>query len=880
MANIFKRIASFRAAGTGGEVMGNVVMAQDEATPVVREHSRWLMGIIKYTILAVIFLVPLAYLPATQDALFIKIILAEVAAVIVGAAWLLDILVAKKIEYKRNPLNLVFLAVALVMIAGTIFSRAPWFSFWGSDITGEKTASILALMAISFITASVFTRKDVMRAANLILTSFILLGLFSLISAAAMSFGRKVPEWMNINPVGTVFSLAYVLAAGFLFAFVLVLAAKTSRGRTMISQLTSGLAWTASAVLFAAMIFIGFKMTWLSVALALAFVVALSFVRPWTLEDGTREFAISNFSTGVAFAMMVLAIFIAFKPLTFITRSFQPPPEISPSLGATLSIGFSALKDHPLTGYGPANFRIAYNMFRDSALNNTNFWAARFNHGYSFMATMLSTMGILGVAVFTLFALAVLGVAARAIWKMEENAAHMWAFWAGSVLVVAMWFLYASNFTASFVLFVFLGLLGAMLQEPLPQAERAVAPGAAGAFSFRPKSWFRITRKAVQINSPAVNFVTSLAAVFMAAFSLVALYSLVTQDVAEVYFNRASQVMNLYGNTNTASIFLDKAIGYNPVDDNYYLGKAQVALVSLNQIIGKVAAGSQEDLAGQFRDTLTQGVTAAQKARDISPTNPQNWFTLGQLYESVAPYLPGADKSALDSYQKARDNDPTNPLYPLAMGRVYLTLADILTLQINQTSNGDDRSRLEQIRHDAWGKSREALGEAVKLKTDFAQAHFLLAQVSIRENNLSEAIRNTENTALLAPGDIGVAFQLGVLYYRAGDLDKAKTAFDRAVLLNDNYSNARYFLGLIWDRKGDRDAALSQFVKILALNPGSEEVKRIVANLEAGKPALTDIVPPAPAPENRKEAPIKEEDRNGTTGRAGENLPSAPKGGR
>ncbi|MBU6414985.1 tetratricopeptide repeat protein, partial [Patescibacteria group bacterium] len=144
-------------------------------------------------------------------------------------------------------------------------------------------------------------------------------------------------------------------------------------------------------------------------------------------------------------------------------------------------------------------------------------------------------------------------------------------------------------------------------------------------------------------------------------------------------------------------------------------------------------------------------------------------------------------------------------------------------------------------------------------------AHFLLAQTYTRKNNLDLAIRKTEDTKALSPFDVGVAFQLGFLYYQAGTFDKAQAEFERAVSLNANYSNARYFLGLIYDRQGNKASALDQFQKIAALNPDNQEVKKIIQNLQSGHPALFGVVPPAPAPEKRGTAPVGETKGNVVT---------------
>ena len=95
------------------------------------------------------------------------------------------------------------------------------------------------------------------------------------------------------------------------------------------------------------------------------------------------------------------------------------------------------------------------------------------------------------------------------------------------------------------------------------------------------------------------------------------------------------------------------------------------------------------------------------------------------------------------------------------------------------------------------------------------------------------------------PFDAGFAFQLGSVYYQNNQLEKARVEFERALEIEPNFSNARYFLGLTYDRFGDKQAALGQFEKIIQLNPNNEEVKKIISNLQEGKGALEEIVPPA-----------------------------------
>ena len=93
-------------------------------------------------------------------------------------------------------------------------------------------------------------------------------------------------------------------------------------------------------------------------------------------------------------------------------------------------------------------------------------------------------------------------------------------------------------------------------------------------------------------------------------------------------------------------------------------------------------------------------------------------------------------------------------------------------------------------------------------------------------------------------------------------MDRAQVEFERAISMNEQYANARYFLGLIHDRKKDPTRALEEFGRIAATNPDNQEVKRIIANIKAGKPALESIVPPAVPPQQRTDVPVREQERS------------------
>ena len=829
------------------------------ATPVDGEHTEaravalWLTRIAKWTIFAVLFLGPLFLLPFTQDALLAKVVLLGMAAAVAVTAWLFSALSARQLTYTRSPLNVVWLALAVSLIAATVFASAPWTSLWGPDLTGEKTATILSLLALSFVAAAVFRRRDALMASAILMASFFLLGAWALGAIFLGRGGASLPVWFSSGPAGTVPALAMVLATGFLFSLVFAMTAVASSGRRVLGRELRYLALATSLVLFAALLLVGFPIVWIGIGAVMALAIIANFISSWQRPDGSQEHSFGATAVGIAFLLVVLSAYLSFRPIPVLTRFYQTPVEVSPTIGESLETGREVLFSKRILGVGPGNFAAADNQFRDAARNGTPFWQVRFAHASSFLATIPATVGVVGAVAFLAFIVSSMVMIGRAVGRARSSEPLLWAISAGSVFILIGWFLYASNVTSNFLLFLFLGLLTAALRDRVP------AP-AAEAGSARGDSWWGVWPRQISLEAPATNFVAAMAVVFAAAFSAVALYGLGALYAAEVYATRAARALNDFGNIDTAQALIVRATGLNPTEESYFRAHVQLSTLAVRRIISGLDQNQNpdQDLATRFRDEFSRGESAGQRATALAPQNPLNWISLGQLYETVMPYATGLEEAALAAYRQAARADPFNPEIPLARGRTHLTKADILTLQINQTFVGDERSRLETGRREVWAEAREELGEAIRLKADYAAAHFVLAQLAIREGNIGEAIRKAEETAQLVPQDVGVAFQLGVLYYQSGNLDGARGEFERAILFNENYSNARYFLGLVWDRKGDRDAAVSQFQKIAALNPENEEVKRIILNIQSGKPALDGISPPGPAPEARREPPVRE----------------------
>ena len=141
---------------------------------------------------------------------------------------------------------------------------------------------------------------------------------------------------------------------------------------------------------------------------------------------------------------------------------------------------------------------------------------------------------------------------------------------------------------------------------------------------------------------------------------------------------------------------------------------------------------------------------------------------LGRVYESVvAPKWKKRTRRLLIPYAEAFKVSPLDPSPFIASTRV--------AIQTNKA-----------------GEARKYLQSALDIKPDLADTLFMLSQIEAQAGNLKEAILRTEQTAAVS-NNFGVFFQLGLLQYQNNNFNATRTAFERAVGLNNNYANARYF---------------------------------------------------------------------------------------
>lgn len=796
-----------------------------------------------------VFFLPLTASPVAEN----KAILAGALVFVALCAFFAKTLSAGKFSLPKTKFWFALAAFFVVAGVSTFLSASPQMSFWGDGASADSFFSFLVYgLALFLVPLFLRETQHLIRALMFFSVSLFVVSLYSLLQFFGIfilpfDFTRQI----YFNPIGTVHALAIFLGSGLVMIMALLTSFKFSGGiKAVFSFGGAGLALI--------LILVNFSYVWLGILLAAALVASWQIMNSRKagmpqIADGEKPSAGgamlgSKFSITLILMVVVAILFFTKPPISSVVRF---PAEVRPSLSGTLDIAQGTLSSgigKALFGSGPATFLNEYLRYRSRDLNSTAFWGVRFAQGFAVVPTLIVTIGVLGiVALFFTFGfftwVGFKGVAALSRKKPDSPAGgsleriSLISF-VSFLFLIFSWFFYPVNFPILLFTFLFAGMVLASLRV-------------GGAI----ETW-----EISLLKTPQRTFLASLIIIVLIVGSVVGLYLQGQKYIASVVHVSGIQAYNRNRDLDRAIKKVDLAKNLDGSRDVYWRTFAGLLGLRAQEVLNNKDLDPGE-LQRRYQIVLQNLIRAGQEAIKINPQDPTNWRQLGAIYEDNIRIVGGADQFAISNYAKAAELNPNNPAEYLNVGRAHVISADALRVNISRLSKGaeaknnkEEIEKLETAHAERLTSSLSSLQKAVALKSDYAPAHFLISQVYERQGNRALAIEKTLETRNFNPFDTGVGYQLGLLYYLDNQLQDARDEFTRVVSLNENFSNARYFLGLSYDRLGNTQGAIDQFTKIAELNPDNAEVKKILANLKAGRNALANIVPP---PEERITSPLE-----------------------
>ncbi|MFZ2969531.1 MAG: tetratricopeptide repeat protein [Minisyncoccia bacterium] len=729
----------------------------------------------KFALYLLIFLLPIFFLPTTiypvdANKQFLAIFLVSVSLL----SYLANSYFSRKIIYSSSML---ILAAVFFVIAGAIsalFSVSPNGSFYGDFAKVDVLINFITFGIALYLFAVFFKKGDFNRIGIAFLASLTLASLLGLVQLLGLYiFPFDFAKQSGFNVFGSVINFDIFIAFGLALIATALAELKISlKGKIVL--IFAGLLITLNLIL------INYQPIWI----LLAVLMAIYGIYKFTFKS--EKSAAFSFGSGAPLLIAVVAFLFALigPSLPKIINMPNIPIDIKPNFSATMNISKNSLSgSRILTGTGLATFSSQFDAYRPVELNQSNLWQIKFNQGFSFAGTYLTTAGVIGILsiLFMIFAFARL--AAR---NIEDKKAMVVSV--GALFMIIGWFCFPASFVGLIFSFIALGLLAAFDSDPKELD-----------FSRAPKS-------------RAIIGLALIIAFTAGAISL--LYFSGKKYAAAFYFQNGLKAYNSSNMDKSAENIL-RAISLDQDNDQY--------LRSASQLMIKDAENSRDanlelNKDAKFQGKIADSVQFAKRATEVNSANSENWHNLGDIYEKIINIAGGADSFAESSYRKASELNPKNP-------DILIGQARVLMFMVRQSQ--DDKIKQEKI-----GEAIGALEKAVGLKADYVASHFQLGLAYVEAQRKDDAIKEFESAKALSASDAPINFQLGTLYYNSDNFDKAKTEMEAAIAQDSNFSNARYVLGLIYDKEGQKNNAIEQFEWVLKLNPNNAEVKGILNNLK------------------------------------------------
>ncbi len=754
--------------------------------------ARWLVGAAFF--LTPLFFLPLTHLPVSLD----KQVLLGSLVLLALISWLIGGVAKGRLVYRKNTMNLVVLSLVAFSIISAIFSGASNVGFFGAN-GGEVDVfvNVLVFGAFFFLLTTLFRREgDGRYLLSLLFVSSLIILVYSLFQF----FGVWLLPWdfthsVVFNSIGTTNSLSIYLGAIFVILLTLLYLDKDQ-----FSKKAGVVLSFFAATLFITTFLIGY---WAVFAGFILVGIILSILRLRKKIKNDKHILLIIIAISAVLVLSKLNLFNLPLP------TFNLLPEAMPSLEASWDIGQQVMREdtkNAILGVGPSTYPYQYALYRDPILNTTPFWGTRFTQGANVFLTFMVNWGALGMILFAAFLLMLILQGFKMMKGLDKKQeAIFWAVLIAFLYLVLSAFLYHQNYSIFFLIFVLAALLSII--------------------TARNKDYETFSL----VEAPQKTLLLSLGLMIAVVFVASVLYLLGQHYVAAAYFKTGRDQVEKLG-VDKGLPLIQIASDLDSRNEVYLRTISTAYLIKINNLLKQKL--SPAELQKRFSTDISSAIASAKRATEVNRLNGDNWINLGSVYENIIPLVPGSEIHALEAYNKAAKLEPSNPVIHFNIGRANHLFARRLR------SEGKGRGVVNKN----YGKAINSLEKAIKLKNDYAPAHFLLVQIYDQQGKIKTAINKAERIKQIASDNVGVLFQLALLHYESGRFTSARKDFEAVIKLSPSYSNARYFLGLIYDRQKDPQKALEQFEAIQKTNPNNEEIKKIILNLKTGKKALSGIV--------------------------------------
>src|SRR3989338_2390448 len=536
----------------------------------------------------VIVLLPVFCLPFTTISIAVgKGLLLVVGLTLSIIFWAISRFIDGKIIFPRSALLLSGLGIVFIFLLSALFSGSRAVSLFGNMLDLGSFWFIFGSFVLMLMSGIVFKPP---KRAKIVLLGAILSSVVVLIFQGIHLFFPAITTLALLadktdNLLGSWNALG--LFAGFsslMFLLVIEFFPISKVEKLLLSI------FTLLSILLA--ILVNFPLAWilLGISSLIIFVykVSISFHGK---EEDRKQFPLTSFIVVIISLLFFLSS--GFLSDVISNRLHISNTEVSPSLGATLSITRGVLGDHPIFGLGPNRFDEAWAMYKPQSINNTQFWDVSFNSGSGTLPTLAATVGGLGILSLLVF----FGIKNKVNWEIM-------AFFMLSLYLFISSFFYSTGAVIFLLSFVFAGVfIGLTSKEIL--------------ISF--------------LSDHRKSFFSILILILVIMISVVMAFKYIERLVSIPYFSQALRAPTV----EEAQVAIGRALTLHE-NDLYLRTYSQIYLLKFNSLAGKDATTTSDADKVALQSNLDQAVNGALLATRYNPRNYLNWGALGSLYQSFA----------------------------------------------------------------------------------------------------------------------------------------------------------------------------------------------------------------------------------------------------
>ncbi|MDC1386046.1 sulfotransferase [Candidatus Thioglobus sp.] len=128
-------------------------------------------------------------------------------------------------------------------------------------------------------------------------------------------------------------------------------------------------------------------------------------------------------------------------------------------------------------------------------------------------------------------------------------------------------------------------------------------------------------------------------------------------------------------------------------------------------------------------------------------------------------------------------------------------------------------------------EASQAFLNAIKIKSDYTEAHFNLGLIYQQLNKLDSAIKAYKNVISLTPNYPSAHNNLGIIYLEMSQLDIAVEHFEWALAYKYDFAEAYNNLGATLQKQGKLDLSLNNFKQAIAIKPEYAQAHSNLGNL-------------------------------------------------